>query len=196
MEINCLKQFFVSLKRCTHSRGFGVQSPNDYRYICDVINERLPYYAYELLRNRYPKLSSINRKISELYFRVVNALQPQTIIDYHPINEIFRTYMQAGCKKANIIVLSTLSELSEENCIEFLRISINDVSDSIIRTLFSKVFDSTIIVIEDIHWDKSTLRQWKKIITNKKVTISFDLYYCGIIFFDNQRYKQNYIVNF
>jgi len=31
---------------------------------------------------------------------------------------------------------------------------------------------------------------------DKRTGVTFDLYYCGIVFFNKKRFKQNYIVNF
>ena len=37
---------------------------------------------------------------------------------------------------------------------------------------------------------------WQQIIDDKRSRVMFDLYYCGIVFFDTKREKRNYIINF
>ena len=36
----------------------------------------------------------------------------------------------------------------------------------------------------------------KDIVDDDRTGVSFDLYDCGLVFFDKQRYKKNYIINF
>ena len=53
----------------------------------------------------------------------------------------------------------------------------------------------TLLVIEGIGHDTAAKALWQKLLNDNRTGITFDLYYCGIVFFD-KRYKQNYIVNF
>ena len=39
-----------SYLRWRHGRGFGIHSPFAYNFICLTLRERLPYYAYPVLR--------------------------------------------------------------------------------------------------------------------------------------------------
>ena len=40
------------------------------------------------------------------------------------------------------------------------------------------------------------LRLWRSGGVETQGVVTFDLYYCGLVFFDKKRYKQNYIINF
>ena len=59
-----------------------------------------------------------------------------------------------------------------------------------------KANDKSLFVIEGINKSKETKAFWKEIVSSEQFPTTFDLYYCGIIFFDQKRYKENYIVNF
>ena len=52
------------------------------------------------------------------------------------------------------------------------------------------------IVIEDIAENKIAQRMWQRLLNSKKVSVSYDLYWAGVAFFDTDRFKTNYIVNF
>ena len=54
----------------------------------------------------------------------------------------------------------------------------------------------SMMVVEDIHKKQETKEFWKSVVNDERTGVTFDLYYCGIIFFDKKRYKENYIVNF
>ena len=60
-----------------------------------------------------------------------------------------------------------------------------------------KLLDScgpdSVLVVEDIGHNPDV---WRAVCSSQRVTVAFDLYYCGIAFFDPQRSRQQYIVNF
>jgi hypothetical protein len=39
-------------------------------------------------------------------------------------------------------------------------------------------------------------QRWKEWVQDERVGVTFDLYYCGIVFFDKKRYKFYYVINF
>ena len=51
------------------------------------------------------------------------------------------------------------------------------------------------LVVEGIGHDAPAADIWRQLTADSRVSVTFDLYYCGIAFFDS-RYKQDYIVNF
>jgi hypothetical protein len=115
--------------------------------------------------------------MGQLYFRLANERQPRTIID-----EIgFRKYLQAGCRKAKFVKEPEEVELA----------IVSNASDY--YHLFKKCNDRSIVVIHNIC---AAPKFWRGIKRHPKVTVTFDLYYCGIVLFDSKRAKQNYIINF
>ena len=51
----------------------------------------------------------------------------------------------------------------------------------------------SVLIVEDIYKDR---KAWSDIVGDQRVGTTFDLYYCGIVFFDKQRYSHHYIINF
>ncbi len=51
-----------------------------------------------------------------------------------------------------------------------------------------------VYVIEGIHDDAESYSLWMEIIQDEKVVVSFDLYDCGVLFFDGKLPKFNYKV--
>lgn len=169
-----LKYFFVWLHRIGHCRGFGIQSPSDYWLVRYVINEHWPYYQYTSLGENDDWLT---RKLGKLYFRLSNWRQPSVIE-----SDDYRPYFQAGCQKA------AFGDSSE-----MIRMTLEGDYHSRLVHIFNKVDDRTVLIVERIWQDKTF---WQKMIDDNRVRITFDLYYCGIVFFDKKRHKENYIVNF
>ena len=191
------------LRRLPHSLGFGIQSPWAYRFDRNVLNEHSPYYAYEKLDMAMGEIDAISKKLARLYFRIVNYRQPHVIVDYCADSDVYDEYMKAACKKAEIVkCTSGCSEpqyralLSEVDNVEFVRISLTDNYRMFYDILRSRIDDNSIVVLEDIYKTKDTRKFWHEVVNGPQETVSFDLYYCGVVFFDKKRYKENYIINF
>lgn len=75
----------VTRNKFLNRRGFGVHSPWAYDLITNVIEEKLPYYAYDDLYEYWEKapdfLPQYDEKTDQLLFRLVNALHPRTILE-------------------------------------------------------------------------------------------------------------------
>jgi hypothetical protein len=157
-----------------HCRGFGIHSPSDYRFVRNVINEQWPYYAYDEIGKDDKWL---RRKLGQLYFRIANERQPKTIIDWVGVGD----YLSAGCRHADIV----------ESADSF------DMAIVPIQTEYNQLLEicgpQSVVVFENI-WQQPAL--WHCIEYDRRSVITFDLYYCGIVFFDKSRSPQNYIINF
>jgi hypothetical protein len=53
-----------------------------------------------------------------------------------------------------------------------------------------------IFILEGISRSSDTRLFWKQVVEDARCDVTFDLYYCGIIFFDKKMFKTNYIINF
>ena len=75
----------VTKNRFLNRRGFGIHSPWAYDLITSVIEETLPYYAYDDLYRFWELapdyLPQYDENIDKLLFRLVNALHPRTILE-------------------------------------------------------------------------------------------------------------------
>lgn len=56
--------------------------------------------------------------------------------------------------------------------------------------------EKSIFVFDDIHWSKGMENAWNKIKACEKVTLSVDLFFFGIVFFDENLSKQDFIIKF
>jgi hypothetical protein len=175
--MNQLTRFLVWFTRLHHCRGFGIQSPTDYWLVRYVINEHWPYYQYEALSRGEDWLRS---KLGQLYMRLANWRQPHAITahDYH-------AYWNAGCQRATVTpTLTTPVELMLTDIAE---------ADTLLDTLEGCTNDQSVVIVESLWRDKAA---WQRLVNDSRCTITFDLYYCGIIMFDSKRTKQNYVINF
>ncbi len=203
IKISNIARGFVWLKRINHCRGFGIQSPWAFTLARDVINERNRYYAYDILKQEYPNTSSLRRKLAQLYLRLSNFSHPKVIVDYGVQDEVYGAYLRTGSKKAKYICIpfgkeenTILGLLDGLENIDLVRITPFGDLSIVTRILTSRVHDGTLLIIEGIGYEEKAKKLWKEILNNYSNVTTFDLYYCGLVFFDEKRYKQNYIINF
>jgi hypothetical protein len=177
-------RWLVWLSRIHCCRGFGIQSPTDYAFVRYVVNEHWPYYAYDELHES----DWLREKLGRLYLRLANWRQPTVIL-----SDDYQQWWLAGCKKTKC--MSNLSPLAPcplpLNNIELAHISINQWDDFL--SFLPKCDQQTVLVVEDICRNRPL---WQQIARDQRTGTTFDLYYCGIVFFDTKRYKHNYKINF
>ena len=190
-----LKRVLVWMRRIHHSRGFGVQSPYDYRFVRYVVNEHWPYYAYDELKRRMPSIDKRTRKLCRLYFRIANWRQPQQIVNYQPSTDAYQCYMQEGCRKAKTVDAKEWQSAGDSP-VELARMTLTGDYQQFYETVVSHTDNRSLLIVERIKRDKETKAFWKQVEQDERTGVTFDLYYCGIVFFNKQRYKQNYVVNF
>lgn len=174
--MNPLKRKLIWLSRIHLCQGFGIQSPTDFDFVRTVVNEHAPYYAYDELHER----DWLQCKLGQLYLRIANWRQPPTIL-----TTVYQPWFQAGCRKAQI-----LSVLNGQP-LHLAHISIEQHTQ--LEQLYQHCQQSSVIIVEGIYRQWSA---WHAIESDSRTGTTFDLYYCGIVFFDAQRYKHNYRVNF
>ena len=198
-----IKRSVVWLRRAQYSRGFGVQSPWAYKFIRYVVNEHYPYYKYAQLKQQVYGIDKRVRKLCKLYFRISNFQQPHSFIDYLPSSSCYKIYVLTGAKK-------TLYQLiSQDTTPEYYTRILAEVGDNSIvraslrgnyREFIDKAIDllpsTSVLILEHIKRNKETEAYWKSLVVDDRTGITFDLYYCGLIFLDKTMIKQDYIVNF
>lgn len=191
-----VQRYLHWLRRIKYCRGFGVQSPSAYRFIRYVINEHYPYYAYDELRKELTRLDSLTRKRMELYFRVANFRQASLWLDFCERNDVIATYVGRGCHATQVRRITDLRQITADDRIEVLRICPSAGCEALLEAALQKTDDHTLFIIEDIGYNDTARRMWQKLLESDITSVSYDLYYLGIAFFDRKRYKANYVVNF
>lgn len=189
-----LRRLFVWICRLRHSKGFGIQSPTSYRFVRYVVCEQAPYYAYAELEKLFPLLSRSQRKLYRLYFRIANDRQVARWVDACcETNKTFKAYVQEGCRKMQV---QSLTSLPDGFMLEVARLSLRgDYEQAYEHLLAGRTADS-LLIVEGIHRSRTARQFWRKVEQDPRTGVTFDLYDCGIVFFDTKRYKENHIVNF
>ena len=188
--IQSLYRWFL---RCKYSRGFGIQSPSAYSFVCDVVNCHTRYDEYVSLNEEMRNHSLSFRKQGRLLFRLTRYWQPFYVVmgDYD-----YASYINEGYPDALIRMVDDYY-FDEETQRSLVILDIDWLRDESIREeMLGNVTDQVLLVLFNIHSSSSNRQLWHTIFEDNRCGVSYDLYTCGIIFFDKSKYKQHFKINF
>ncbi|SFG57985.1 hypothetical protein [Prevotella sp. KH2C16] len=192
---SCLKRGFFRLLRAPRSRGFGVQSPFAYRFIREVVRGTVSEENGLRLRRLYPQGEKKWFRQAALYERLSRYQGPCQwgICPFQ--GEIYEDAVLMGCPKATVVDCIHGYELE---LVAQSKVVVMDLEENwwrVYEAFADHAAANSVLVVEDIHYSRETLKAWRKIIADSRSGVSFDLYDCGIVFFDRKKYKRSYRVS-
>lgn len=193
-----IREVIAKIRRTGSSRGFGIQSPSDYSFVCDIVNCHYPYYAYSDLRQATTGISKKERKKAELLFRIANFLQPDTTINLG-MEQWYETYISRACKKTRIYNSNEICCQNENKQAKDARHCLMLISCKLPydEQIYGRYMtDGTILIADGINTDNKARQQWEAIAKSSHSTLVFDLYDIGIVIADTKRSKTTYKINY
>ncbi|HET9570588.1 MAG TPA: hypothetical protein VFP20_04185 [Bacteroidales bacterium] len=191
--------------RARRANGQGIHSPYLFRFVTTVLNSKWPYYAFESLevnpktkrkrfRTTFKKKDS--HQIQRMIFRIVQDLQPASILEIGNRNGIETRYMLSACPKAICKSITYLSDAKEHSTLNEILLSMDKLDFVLFNApaerkqrmeefndCLQKIHEESLIVIKLIHQTPEQAYLWKQMKNHPKVQASMDLYSLGILFF-------------
>lgn len=212
------------IRRKRNSLGFGVQSPNDFYFVQNVLREKMHYYGYrdlrDLQRSMASSAGSYPEEINRLLFRLANYVHPEVIVEVGTGSGLSACVMAIAHFLGQCItiserggiddVVSAFSQIVVEEgdeidrfcqiadrlgTIEMLHVAHTEHYREVVDRALKHVCDRTLFVIEGIRDSKEKLDWWKGLQGCKPVSMSYDIGNVGLLFFDKHRHKTAYWVN-
>ncbi len=142
----------------------GVHSPFVYAYVTKCL---------------YSKGKFADKKAINIFLKSISYFNSKTLkIDSK--NEVYLNYIKKDF--ANIKINSLpYDALYIESCKDW---------DNII--LEEEIKNTSWVFINNIHKNKEENSLWEQIKTQKEITVSIDLFYCGLIFFRKEQEKEHF----
>lgn len=203
---NYLKQRVKHAIRFRHKRGFGVHSPFVFDLITNVIKERTVYYDFERIEAR-GKLRNNEKKLYRLLFRLSDYLSYRNVLLLGLENSFVISYLEAVSKDMHLFYkgkefkeekyekaeLSSLGRASLDMI--FLGREFDRVWSSAWESLLKERKDGPLcVIITDIYKKPLNAQLWRQ--WRKESTVSIDMMWYGMLFFDKrlQRGRYNMII--
>lgn len=202
MTTNRLIRGMIWLSRIGCCRGFGIQSPWAYSLVRYVINEHYPYYAYECLAKDFPAADAVRRKMGEFFLRLANHAQPEMVVAVGFDDEDMKrdeAYFRAGCNTLRWMgvrpsdVDSALKTLENASGAHILHVNATAIDAEWLAEAVKRLRTGDFVVVDRLNYNKAI---WQDVVGRLQDIVSFDMYYCGLVYVDPKRYKQNYKINF
>jgi len=83
--------------------------------------------------------------------------------------------------------------------IDLLFIDANHRKEAMIRYYIqskSHLHNKSVVVLDDIHWNEETLQAWNVLKSRDEVTLSFDIFQMGFLFFDKRLSKESFTLKY
>lgn len=196
------------IRRAGSGRGFGIQSPGDYGFVCDIVNCRYPYYAYTEMKKELPHLPVRERKKAELLFRVANFVQPAVTINLG-MAAWYEKYVARACRKTQICGTAAGGSRTLYNIKEEQLYKIKDEERLLLLVpcrklqkascgggLLEYMRDGTYLIADGINAGKEAREAWERFAAESRCTLVFDLYDIGIVAVNSKRDKISYRINY
>ena len=203
-----LKRCMIRLARWPKRYGFGAQSPFAFRLITDVIGQRAPYYSYQELTEReklypstpHPGCCRETLQMKRLLFRLVNFIQPSNCLSVGDAS-VSQLYLQAAKREMNFWHASSLDEIIQKLDEKVDLLYLHRVeSPSLLREAFRLcaplTTDQSLVVVQGIGYTPEMKQLWHELKGDPLVSVSFDLFDLGLLFFDRSKQRQHYKVSF
>jgi hypothetical protein len=184
------------INRKRHNRGFGIQSPSAFFFITEVLNERLPYYAYKKLDHAIEECGGMSKRHARELFRITNYAHPTNCISVAA--ETAGHVMAAARPGAPChsvegeSVENFICVMKECKEVGMLYVAECPARNAIVEAAMERTNNSSVIIVEGINDRKATQEWWQSIVNSPQAIVTYDMYSYGILFFDNDKKKQHY----
>lgn len=182
-----LKERIKHAVRFRHKRGFGVHSPFMFNLILNVIRDRDRTFDYPLEWEKGNLLSRRERKIFRLLSRLIRHLEVRRMVCTGENAALLTEYLETACPQ--VLLTSCLEEVGEADFIYVGR-RMPGEKTALDWGAFMRN-EPKYAVISDIYKDKQHARLWR--LLRERATVSVDMMWYGILFFNDkiQRGKYN-----
>lgn len=213
------------VRRLKNRKGFGVHSPFAYGIITEVIEEKIPYYAYQTMQRVYHKQAPIPFKVACLLLRLSNRFACRNIVEIGcDGGYTLLPLALVDSRNALTTVASPEAEKQTRQHLQFFKNQLRQVSFVSSLTELSPDIKADMLVINSLpagtsatelfEWTKQHLspngiffvhgiqprRQleelWDSVCDADDIEITMDLYDYGLAIRRPRFFKQHYIVSF
>lgn len=209
-----------------HHKGHGIHSPFVFRFINDVVEEKLTYYCFIDIRKHLKQFKSHSFDIRKEYllcFRIVNYFNVQTVLELGSgkgVNTLFllapSSKIKCYCFESDnkniqmahkiqghishrISFLKNIEDIVPLGGVDCIFIDLNKLTNEqacLVATNLQLMPLPRFIFVRGIRNNRLNQTFWKELANHPNRTASLDLFHIGILFFNKQLSRWNYQISF
>jgi len=216
--------FKKSVRKIQHRKGYGVHSPFAFDIITQVIEEKLPYYAYQQMQRVYPSNAPLPFKAACLLHRLANRFKCRTILELGcdggfsilPValadsrNEIYtvasaevvphvrQRLSNFKSVEERVRYVSNIDQLPNDVTIDMLILNgiPNRDQEALCSWVLNHVSERGIIFVRGIQPGRPMEAFWDALCEYDDIQVTMDMYDFGLAIRRPNFFKQHYIVSF
>lgn len=182
-----LRRQLAWLCRWPRALGFGIQSPWTYHFVTRVVNDRTDYKAYRVLQEAMSADSSVSLRLARLLFRFARAESLTHWFIRTPHAALYGRYIQAGYPPSKLL-FGELRDAKDASLIpDVYLVHLEEDWRTCFLRFIAQPRNGTFFIVEGISLNRRYPRIWKEMVTSCRQFITFDLFDCGIIFYDSTK---------
>ncbi|MFA6718211.1 MAG: hypothetical protein WCS15_03945 [Prevotella sp.] len=104
-------------------------------------------------------------------------------------------FIKAGCPRSTVSNYHETKNIEKLCRCDVVVMTCDQNWEQIFNPFAAYSTPKSLLIVEHIYQSKASYRTWKLMQQNEYVGVSFDLYDCGLLFFDRNMYKREYKVN-
>ena len=174
------------------------------------------------LLDKKKHISYGKRKRSRLLYRVIKHYEPDSVVSFGSINALNATALAMGHLQTKVYLEQSEDFLETLNAMGVINVSLiqpaefdserfrrlntgfvffgrdsfeEDTWDYLVDCLSYKTVDS-VFIFEGIHHNRDMEDAWEEIKANEDVSVTFDLYSIGMVFFREGIEKQDFVLKY
>lgn len=191
-----MRRLMARWSRLGSGRGFGIQSPSAFQFVTEVVNPSRACFGGRLAKNDAKGLSKMMRRLFPLYQRMAADRQPRLILSCGQGYDVFRRCMlaaQSGARMADIDACGEGWQLLGEA--DMVRVVLGKNSKQLCRMAMERLQEKAVLMVEGIHLTTENDIFWNELTAHERGGETYDLFDCGLIFFEKKLYRQHYKIN-
>lgn len=191
MVLHSIKSYLKFLWNSKNQHG--VHSPFVYNLVTKGFYNNTNYQEYSILKSNHKSVNyPISSKQVNLLFRVVQYLQPKSLLEIGSSLESATSVFSLGHKNAIISSQNSSSEFydliffggnsSQQEVLEYFEM------------LMPTCTNDSVWIVNAIHGSKDIENTWEIIKNHPKVTVTIDTFYLGFVFFRSEQKKEHFVI--
>jgi len=187
----------------TSSNQHGVHSPFVYHLVTKCFYSKVKKEAFQQyqkirknsLLNPDKKATKFTSKKAKLLIKVTHYFNPATILEMGTSLGLGTSALKIAAPHSMMTTVETSSKIAKDNQFDLIYFNGSTTKQTTLAAFercLSTIHNETLFIVNNIYANKETLEAWTFIKQHPKVSVTVDVFYCGIVFFRTEQEKEHF----